>query len=432
VRISDLGRHALTSFVAAAMLAGCGGSQPPIGTPGAMAQSAAQAYAKSFHVLYRFAGGHDGAGPAGALIDVNGTLYGATSSGGGHPECGYGGGCGTVYSMSTAGPEKVLHRFASGSDGWDPFAGLIDASGTLYGTTRYGGGSGCVESFGCGTVYTISPSGKEKILYAFGSYANGSQPFASLIDVKGTLYGTTWHGGASNNGTVFSLAKDGVETVLHSFGGAPDGALPYAGLIEIKGRLYGTTWGGGSGCSGGCGTVFSITTSGSEKVLYSFGGGSDGSFPNAGLTAINGVMYGTTSPFLCCNHSTGWGTVYSVSTSGHEHVLHNFGHGSDGAQPTAELISVKGTLYGTTRRGGSASGCGAGSSGYPGGCGTVFSITTTGTEKVLHSFTGGTDGELPGALIYVDGTFYGTTGAGGRPHCGRYHSGCGTVFALSL
>ena len=392
----------------------------------------ASASSNAFNVLYRFAGGSDGVGPAGALIDVNGTLYGVTSAGGGHPACLYGGGCGTVYSVSTTGAEKVLHRFAGGADGADPFAGLIDANGTLYGTTRYGGGSGCVESFGCGTIYTVTPSGKEKVVYAFGSYANGAQPFDSLIDVNGTLYGTTWHGGASDNGTVFSLDSSGVERVLHSFSGPPDGALPYGRLTEIKGRLYGTTWSGGSGCgAGGCGTVFRITTGGDEKVLYSFAGGSDGSFPNAGLTAVNGVMYGTTSPFICCSHKTGWGTVYSVTTSGKEHVLHHFGHGSDGAQPTTELISVKGILYGTTRRGGSGSACGTGSGGYPGGCGTIFSITTAGAEKVLHSFTGGTEGEIPGALVYAGGMLLGTAG-GGRQGCGSYSSGCGTVFALSL
>ncbi len=426
---------ALYSSVAVALLAGCGGSQPPIGAPGAIAQRAERPIVKPFRVLYRFAGGRDGSGPGGPLIDVSGTLYGTTAAGGGHPTCGYGGGCGTVYSISTAGTEKVLHRFPGGSDGWDPFAGLIDVHGTLYGTTRYGGGSGCIQSFGCGTVYAISPSGEENVFYDFGSYANGSQPFAGLINVNGTLYGTTAYGGTSDNGTVFSVSKTAVETVLHSFGGPPaDGMLPYGQLIDVKGTLYGTTWGGGSGCgsAGGCGTVFSISTSGDEKVIYSFAGGSDGGFPNAGLTAVDGMMYGTTSPFVCCSRRTGWGTVFRVSTSGDEKVLHHFGHGSDGAQPMTRLVNVKGTLYGTTERGGSSPACGPGSGGYPGGCGTVFSISTTGTEKMLHSFDGGTDGELPQAdLLYVNGTLYGTTGAGGRPHCGIYHSGCGTVFALS-
>ena len=41
MRARDLGRHTLTSCVAAALLAGCGGSQSPIGAPGAMAQTIA-------------------------------------------------------------------------------------------------------------------------------------------------------------------------------------------------------------------------------------------------------------------------------------------------------------------------------------------------------------------------------------------------------
>ena len=91
-----------------------------------MPQSHAQTPDKSFRVLYGFAGGRDGAGPGGALVDVNGTLYGTTSAGGGHPQCGYGHGCGTVYGLSTTRAEMVLHRFAGGSDGWNPVAGLIE------------------------------------------------------------------------------------------------------------------------------------------------------------------------------------------------------------------------------------------------------------------------------------------------------------------
>ncbi|MGA8098847.1 MAG: choice-of-anchor tandem repeat GloVer-containing protein [Candidatus Cybelea sp.] len=379
-------------------------------------------------MLYRFAGGrHDGRNPGARLIDVNGTLYGTTLAG---DDCKHGNdlGCGTVFSVSTARSEKVVHRFTGGADGWLPLASLIDHNGTLYGTTRYGGGSGCVEYFGCDTIYTISASGAEKVFYAFGSYANGTQPFARLIDIGGTLYGTTWHGGTSNNGTVFSVSRAGVETVLHSFGGSPDGALPIAGLINIKGTLYGTTSGGGTGCSssGGCGTVFSISTSGAEKVLYSFAGGTDGSYPNAGLTEVNGTMYGTTSPDICCSSGTGWGTVYRVSTTGEEKVLHHFGRRLDGSQPIAGLINVKGALYGTTETGGS-SGC----SKYPVGCGTVYSISTTGTEKVLHIFPSATDGWFPLAgLTYLSGKLYGTTAFGGSSHCAK--AGCGTVFALSI
>jgi len=432
-----LGRYALCTGVAVALLAGCGGSQPPTGAPGAIPpfgtsgmarENAARQGPQFFRVLYRFAGGrHDGQNPQASLIDVNGTLYGTTAAGDGCKH-GYDSGCGTVFSISTSGSEKVLYRFAGGSDGWLPVASLIDRNGTLYGTTRYGGGSGCVEYFGCGTIYTISASGTEKVFYAFQSNVNGSQPLADLIDVHGTLYGTTYLGGASYLGTVFSLSKRGVETVLHSFAGGADGEYPYAGLIDIKGTLYGTTWSGGGGCgsSGGCGTVFSISTSGVEKVIYRFAGGSDGANPNAGLTVVNGIMYSTTSPFIGCGSGGGCGTVYQISTTGKEKVLHQFGLGSDGSQPIAGLINVNGKLYGTTQTGGLISECGK----YPGGCGTVYSVTTGGTEKVLHSFAGSSDGAYPLAgLTYAGGRPYGTTASGGTSGCGG--AGCGTVFTLS-
>ena len=213
--------------------------------------------------------------------------------------------------------------------------------------------------------------------------------------------------------------------MLHSFAGSPDGSLPYANLINVKGILYGTTWGGGAGCkgSGGCGTVYSIRTNGMEKVLYSFAGGSEGSNPNAALINVNGTLYGTTDASPQCYSGGGHcGTVFSVSKGGVEKVLHHFGRGSDGRGPVAGLIYVKGVSYGTTLRGGST-GCGF-------GCGTVYGVTATGTEKVLHRFSGGADGWLPQAgLINVNGTLYGTTGFGGNSGCGS--GSCGTVFALT-
>jgi uncharacterized repeat protein (TIGR03803 family) len=195
------------------------------------------------------------------------------------------------------GVEKVLHSFGLAADGADPVGSLIKVKGTLYGTTSGGGLHKC-GTFRCGTVFSIATGGTEKVLYSFSGPPDGEDPAAGLIDVGGTLYGTTAGGGALGGGTIFSISlPSGTERVLYSFRG-PDGVFPEAGLIEVGGMLYGTTAKGGAypcGVSGvQCGTVFSVTTSGAEKVLHSFGNGTDGAGPAASLIDVNGTLYGTT------------------------------------------------------------------------------------------------------------------------------------------
>jgi len=101
----------------------------------------------------------DGNGPiSGLLAGANGTLYGATVVGG--SECN----CGAVFALSppaagkTAWTERVLYRFAGGGDGAYPSGGRLvaDANGVLYSTTFGGGGTGCGGG-GCGTVYKLVP-----------------------------------------------------------------------------------------------------------------------------------------------------------------------------------------------------------------------------------------------------------------------------------
>jgi uncharacterized repeat protein (TIGR03803 family) len=263
-------------------------------------------------------------------------------------------------------------------------------------------------------VFSITPSGHETVLHRFAGPPDGKQPYAPLRNVNGTLYGTTELGGAYNSGTVFSISPGGKEKVLYSFRNSPDGALPAAGLIDVTGTLYGTTRSGGAygaySCVPACGTVFIITPSGKEKVLYSFGKGSDGVEPATALVEVKGTLYGTT----CCGGancgSVGCGTVFSITPSGRETVLHSF-NGSDGLGPGATLLNVNGTLYGTTNGGGA----------YKDG--TVFSITRSGHETVLYSFKGGQDGDLPqSGLSYVNGTFYGTTPSGGAHNDGTVYS----------
>jgi len=366
--------------------------------------------------LYNFGGHAENAiGPVAGLTDVDGILYGTTPSGGAYDKDG------TVFSITTAGKEHVLHSFGSGDDGVKPQSSLIDVNGTLYGATELGGNGGCQfqsRLIGCGTVYSISTTGREKVLYSFAGRPDGTNPMAGLIDVNGTLYGTTRNGGTYDLGTVYSVSMSGAEKVLYSFTGRDgDGARPMAGLINVSGTLYGTTLSGGKNRYGQPGTVFRISTNGKERVLYRFRGvyDDDGEQPLASLLDVKGVLYGTTSSG---GRNVTGGTVFSITTTGKEHVLHSFGGSADGRSPYANLINVNGTLYGTTVSGGA----------YATG-GTVFSISTTGEERVLHSFGSGSDGKVPAAsLIDVNATLYGTTAKGGAHGHG---SGEGTVFALN-
>lgn len=214
------------------------------------------------------------------------------------------------------------------------------------------------------------------------------------------------------------------EKVIYNFFGG-SGAHPIGRMINVGGALYGTAPGGGAGCgSAGCGTVFRITTSGSLKVLYRFQGSfpnNDGAAPWAGPTYVNGVFYGTTVGGGAYES----GTVFKLTTSGKETVLHSFPYGGsgsppDGCDPAASLTNVKGTLYGTTTACGTKGG------------GTVFKITTSGAETVIHKFGSGTDGWEPHAgLTNVNGTLYSTTRLGGTGECPGSSGGCGTVYSLS-
>ena len=415
----DCARYALSNCAVVAMLAGCGALRqaqddmpPTTGAPGAMRQTIANRAQStgSFKVLYRF-NGRDGEQPQAGLTNVNGTLYGTTNYGGKYDS-------GTVFSITTAGSEKVLHSFKGGADGSSPQSGLLDVNGTLYGTTSLVGGLGGSACFGygCGTVYRVSLTGAEKVLHSFAGGSDGADPMAGLIDVNGTLYGTTGGGGSSKSGTVYRISTTGSEKVLYSFTGGSDGMFPDAGLTNVRGTLYGTTFAcGGSSCYG---TVYSVSTSGSEKVLHSFDTAGDGGNPIGDLLDVNGMLYGATSAGGGV-HSRG--TVYSMSTTGVENVLYDFrtAHGGhDGETPYAGLIDVKGTLYGTTDQGGGAP-----------LYGVVYSVSTAGVETVLHRFGNASDGAHPWAgLVNVKGTLYGTTLEGGSGCSG---GGCGTVFALT-
>ncbi len=377
-------------------------------------------------MLYAFAGTPDGASPLSGLALLDGTLFGTTLHGSSNycsVSCGSNGcylGCGTVFKVSHSGIESVVYNFSGNfnndADGSWPFAPLTTLNGALYGTTGGGGGSG-----NHGTVFSVTPAGQEQVLYVFQGGNDAGFPEAALVGVNGTLYGTSVVGGGSGCGgdgcgTVFAVTPSGSERVLYRFAGGSDGARVYAGLAPLHGKLYGATLqGGGSGCGGsGCGTIYSVDSSGNERVLYRFGGTTDGAFPN-GLTVRNGVLYGTTEGGGTKNS----GTFFSITKSGSLKTLYNFQDIPDGNLPGANLIAVDGTFYGTTVGGGTQ------------GVGAVFSITPSGVETVLYSFLGGADGSDPQAALVAKGhDLYSTTYTGGGTGCGG--SGCGTIFKVRI
>jgi uncharacterized repeat protein (TIGR03803 family) len=385
------------AIVCAALLASCArGPNSSMLPPAALPDAGVNPNAYS--LLYSFKSGEDGGFPYASLTPLSGTLYGTTYGGGVGPYY-----WGTVFKVSTTGKEDVLYRFKAGNDGAHPYAGLLAVGNMLYGTTYQGGASGV------GTIFSVSTTGVEHVLYSFKGGKDGQYPYGRLIDVSGSLYGTTYQGGDPGWGVVFKVSTTGEEHVIYSFKAGKDGAHPYAGLIAVKDLLYGTTYQGGTS---GDGTVFSVSSTGDEKVIYSFKSGSDGQYPYARLLLYKDALYGTTYS----GGSGGWGVIFKVSTSGKEEVLYRFKANADGAHPYfGGLIQQNGRLYGTTFQGGAK------------GAGTVFSESPSGgDDHVVYSFKAGTDGEYPYAgLIQLNGTAYGTTYEGGA-------SSAGTVFKLSL
>lgn len=369
-------------------------------------------------ILHSFAG-RDGSGDSWLVLGSDGNLYGTTAAGGTasfNP-------AGTVFKVTPDGTVTVLYSFGGGPDGGQPAGPLIEGpDGNFYGVTSIGGEPVLLPgNTGYGTVFKITPSGVETVLYAFQNGADGGHPNGALVqDADGNLYGLAGTGGISNYGVLFKVTPSGVETPLYTFQGASDGASPGPGLLlGSDGNFYGTTGSGGaSSCGpptqGYCGTVFQVTPAGVETTLHEFAGGQDGNLPESQLIqGRDGSFYGTTEE----GGSGGWGTIFKVTQDGVESVLYAFDRGANGGQPGAQLLQGSdGNFYGTTVAGGAY------------GFGTLFEITPDGVLTTLYSFQGNSTGLSPSDGIYPislvvgsDGAFYGTTGGGGA-------NGAGTIF----
>jgi uncharacterized repeat protein (TIGR03803 family) len=359
------------------------------------------ANAQTYSVLHSFAGGSDGGSPyfSGVILDPQGNLYGSTSFG-------------SLYKISSAGAYSVTYDFSCGTTtGAAPTGTLLrDTVGNLYGNN----GPSCGNN---GSVFEFDAAGNETTFYTFS--ASVDAPFADNLieDAEDNLYGTTYLG-SGNYGQVFKVDAAGSFTAIYTFDVYSNGAYPVGGVLsDALGNLYGAASDGGAY---GGGAIFKIDTAGNESVLYSLSSVADGSTPNGGLMMdAQGNLYGTA--FLnggsACGYEYGCGTVFKLSPSGQFTVLYAFGqHANDGYSPNGNLImDAEGNLYGTTYRGGAFS------------HGTIFELSPTGTETVLHSFNESTDGSEPTVGVATDpqGNLYGTTQNGGT-------GGFGTVFKLAL
>jgi uncharacterized repeat protein (TIGR03803 family) len=376
-----------------------------------------------------------------------------------------------------ASTEKVLWNFKSGTDGSEPWSNyfISDAKGNLYAATAAGG------TYSAGTVFMLSPAGKETVLYEFKGQTNrdGAYPHGRLaFDANGEIYGTTQGGGINGTGTVYRLSpKSGggwTEKVIYNFSATgADGTAPSAGMtIAADGTMYSTTPDGGAF---GAGTVFSLkkTSKGwKQTVIQNLNGSSNGGFPYEGLMMDTaGNLYGAAPT----GGASGQGVIYRLSLTKKgwvETVLHSFtGQNGDGAGLYwIDLISDKsGNIYGATSFGGTngtgtvwelvysttkktysesilyefgASGSGDGNNPYgglamdskgnlygttlyggPSNIGTFYKLTKQGKtwkETILHTFVGANDGNEPTGNPYIDATgrLYGMTQTGGKSNLG--------------
>ena len=348
----------------------------------ALAVIAAPASAVTLTTIASF-NGANGSGPIGGLMaDASGTLYGVTGGGGANDK-------GTVFSVTSGGTLTSLASF-NGTNGEQPGSPLVaDASGALYGTTFLGGASG-----NNGTVFKLS-GGIITTLASFNGSGsntpanrNGAQPYGNLVlDASGTLYGTTNFGSAAARnrqaGTVFSLpSSGGTLTTLTSFA-FTNGAEPTSGLFsDAAGNLYGTTSTGGTSRTPnlpGAGTVFSITKTGTLTTLHNFEyadmdgtPGINGGTPDLSTLVLDasGTIYGTTQ----FGGEFGKGVVFSLANNGTFTRLHSFASAS-GAPSGALIRDASGTLFGTTVN-------------------SVYSLTSGGVFSTLATIGGEVIGNL--------------------------------------
>ncbi len=392
-----------------------------------------------FNIIHDFTNDEAGqVGPsAGVAIDTAGNLYGSTGSGGDY-------GQGLIYKLAENAGDWVLNRlysFAGGSNGDEPGDVILGPQGILY-----GGAGGGIQNCGsdgttdCGLVYSLRPSPttcraapcswSENVLYRFSGNTDAWGGIVSTSDSAGNLYGISEYGGAFGHGTVYELTSSHgswTEKILYSFTGGSDGNEPDSLVMGHDGNLYGLTWGGGdNSCSPpyGCGVVFQLTATGgvwTESVIHTFSGDGDIVGPSGLIQDSSGNLYGNNEHNSCINgYCDYYGMIFELSRAngGWDFaVLYDAAWGHYEYDTfNAQTIDAAGNFFGT---GGSA---------YPyGSLGYIFELADDRPNYLVSFYL---DDDVHSIDVFYNLTLdandniYGTTA-----RCGQYNKG--TIWKLS-
>ena len=352
--------------------------------------------------------------PLPLVLGKDGNFYG-TALGGDYNR-------GVIFKLTPAAVESVVHSFhPSTGDGGEPSGLILGSDGNFYGTAIAGGTNNA------GTVFKMTPDGTESVLYSFKGFPSDSAwPSGVSQASDGNFYGTSDFGGPNNKGTVFKVSPSGIETVLYSFGSvANDPAGGFSTLVEgDDGNFYGVS---GSGGTSNLGAVFQITPEGILTLVHSFTGGSNDG--NVGLGS--GLLKGSDGNFygIASGHGpNGGGIVYKLTPAGVETIVHAFGPSTSGVGsfPEGTLSEdPNGNLYGGTQGGGyPRTVCGNQGCSSTGSSGTIFEITAAGNAVLLSNFgptdADGTDPSGP-PIQGQDGNLYGVTTNGGANDAGVFY-----------
>ena len=323
-----------------------------------------------------------------------------------------------LLASASASSYTTLYHFTGRADGGIPSGGVIrGVDGTLYGQTSAGGTAPCTTKRGlprngCGTVYSLGPSGTFTILASFHG-ANGAYGASRLTLVQSVLIGATTEGGASDDGVVYAVKTDGSRfTLVHQFSGL-DGIQPIGPLIPGSGVFYGITSGGGPGYPAQSnGVLFSLTTSGKYTILHSFSA-VDGINPSSLRGTSSGTLVGSTffggptNPDYC---PAGCGVVFSYDPGSRKYTVLKTYDGLMGTDPYVGSVGSDGTIYGNDSN--------------------LFSINSAGLYQILgqsNTYIGSQPASGP-ALV-PRGSLYGTYTENAPVFNGSLYSYIDGVFA---